>query len=214
MTAPAAGPREANPQELPGWTRAWASTPVVDVVPDRAGEGSVSLVKRPATQDVVIDEPATALTSTARRPARRPRHSRRRVLAGAMGIAALAVAVVGGVQLLRPSSPTMALAGDSSAMASTPPTAPTSGSAGDSSAVAVPAGPTDEAAPATAPAPMVSATYTVLPGDTLSAIAAWFKLHGYNDLYQANKAAIGADPNLIYPGQTITLSAAGVTMGR
>lgn len=74
--------------------------------------------------------------------------------------------------------------------------------------------PTVGPAPAApAPRPAQSATYTVKTGDNLSAIAAWFKLNGYGDLYEANEAVIGANPNLIYPGQTITLSATGVTMG-
>ena len=48
-------------------------------------------------------------------------------------------------------------------------------------------------------------TYTVRKGDTLSGIAAWFKLHGYGDLYAANAKVIGADPNLIHPGERITI---------
>ncbi len=48
-------------------------------------------------------------------------------------------------------------------------------------------------------------TYTVRPGDTLSGIAAWFKLHGYGNLYAANAKTIGANPNLIHPGERITI---------
>jgi LysM repeat protein len=55
-------------------------------------------------------------------------------------------------------------------------------------------------------------TYTVKPGDNLTVIAAWFHLHGYGALYQWNKQVIGSNPNLIYPGQRITVSAAGNTM--
>ncbi|MFF4232256.1 transglycosylase family protein [Streptomyces sp. NPDC001820] len=46
--------------------------------------------------------------------------------------------------------------------------------------------------------------YTVRLGDTLSGIAA---AHGtdWRALYGANKAAIGADPNLIVPGQRLAL---------
>ena len=51
-----------------------------------------------------------------------------------------------------------------------------------------------------------SITYTVKPGDTLSGIAAWFWLHGYGALYEANKAVIGANPNLIFPGERITIA--------
>lgn len=48
--------------------------------------------------------------------------------------------------------------------------------------------------------------YTVKKGDTLSGIAAWFWLHGYGGLYEANKAVIGSDPNLIFPGQQFTIT--------
>ena len=61
-------------------------------------------------------------------------------------------------------------------------------------------------------APAVPATYTVKPGDNLSIIAAWFHLHGYGALYDANKAVIGANSSLIHPGQVITISATGVTI--
>ncbi|MDP9117492.1 MAG: LysM peptidoglycan-binding domain-containing protein [Actinomycetota bacterium] len=56
-------------------------------------------------------------------------------------------------------------------------------------------------------------TYTVKPGDNLSVIAAWFKLHGYGGLYEANKAVLGDNPDLIHPGQTITVSGTGLTTG-
>lgn len=51
-----------------------------------------------------------------------------------------------------------------------------------------------------------SVTYTVRPGDTLSGIAEWFKLHGYGALYAANVAVIGSNPNLINPGERITIT--------
>jgi nucleoid-associated protein YgaU len=51
-----------------------------------------------------------------------------------------------------------------------------------------------------------SATYTVKAGDTLSGIAEWFKLHGYGALYAANEAVIGSNPNLIFPGERITIT--------
>ncbi|MFI2349808.1 transglycosylase family protein [Streptomyces sp. NPDC019443] len=46
--------------------------------------------------------------------------------------------------------------------------------------------------------------YTVRRGDTLSAVAS---AHGtyWRDLYAANKAVIGGDPNLIVPGQRLAL---------
>jgi LysM repeat protein len=51
-----------------------------------------------------------------------------------------------------------------------------------------------------------SVTYTVKAGDTLSGIAEWFKLHGYGALYAANEAVIGSNPNLILPGERITIT--------
>jgi nucleoid-associated protein YgaU len=51
-----------------------------------------------------------------------------------------------------------------------------------------------------------SITYVVKPGDTLSGIAEWFKLHGYGALYNANRSVIGSNPNLIFPGEHITIT--------
>ena len=51
--------------------------------------------------------------------------------------------------------------------------------------------------------PPAPRTYTVQPGDTLSGIAARFSLPGWRDLYEANAAVIGPDPNRIYPGQVL-----------
>jgi LysM repeat protein len=51
-----------------------------------------------------------------------------------------------------------------------------------------------------------SVTYTVKAGDTLSGIAEWFKLHGYGVLYAVNEAVIGSNPNLIIPGERITIT--------
>ncbi|MEU9132963.1 transglycosylase family protein [Kitasatospora sp. NPDC048540] len=48
--------------------------------------------------------------------------------------------------------------------------------------------------------------YTVGPGDTLSAIAEAQRLAGgWEQLYHANRAVIGADPDLIEPGQVLRL---------
>jgi nucleoid-associated protein YgaU len=55
------------------------------------------------------------------------------------------------------------------------------------------------------------ATYTVKLGDTLPAIA----LHFYGDgsefcwrkIYNANKAVIGPDPDVISPGETLNIPA-------
>jgi LysM repeat protein len=48
-------------------------------------------------------------------------------------------------------------------------------------------------------------TYTVRPGDTLSGIADRFGIADWRTLYQANKGVVGPDPNLIRPGQVLTI---------
>jgi LysM repeat protein len=76
-----------------------------------------------------------------------------------------------------------------------------------SSTQAAPAAPaaalmTVTATPAAAPA----ATWTVRPGDTLTAIAAALAVPGgWHALYAANRAAIGPDPDVIRAGTTLTL---------
>jgi nucleoid-associated protein YgaU len=72
--------------------------------------------------------------------------------------------------------------------------------------------PPTDAQPRTAAKAPTSFTYTVKSGDTLSGIAAWFKLHGYGDLYSANAAVLGSDPNLIRPGERITVTGGVWTM--
>jgi hypothetical protein len=61
--------------------------------------------------------------------------------------------------------------------------------------------------PLTTPPTVSTKTYTVLPGDTLSVIAQ--KVYGnpslWAKIYQANKALIGPNPNLIKPGQLLTI---------
>jgi LysM repeat protein len=59
------------------------------------------------------------------------------------------------------------------------------------------------ATPAPAPAPKPT-TYTVKKGDTLSSIA---RAYGttWPGLYSANRAVIGLNPNLIRPGQVLTI---------
>lgn len=76
-----------------------------------------------------------------------------------------------------------------------------------------PATPTETSTPKAKPTPR-SITYTVVPGDTLVSIAAWFKQHGFEALYAANRAVIGDDPNLIRPGQVIRLSDGVMTVGK
>ncbi|MEU0273089.1 transglycosylase family protein [Streptomyces sp. NPDC006307] len=51
--------------------------------------------------------------------------------------------------------------------------------------------------------------YTVRPGDSLSAIAAAKDLEGgWTALYDANRQTVGADPDLILPGQSLDLAPA------
>ena len=62
----------------------------------------------------------------------------------------------------------------------------------------------------TSPAPPSTQTYTVVSGDCLWNIAKKFYGNGakYTVIYNANKGVIGGNPNLIYPGQVLTIPAA------
>lgn len=62
----------------------------------------------------------------------------------------------------------------------------------------------------TSPEPETTQTYTVVKGDTLWAIAKRYYGNGskYTVIYSANKSVIGGNPNLIYPGQVLTIPAA------
>jgi hypothetical protein len=62
----------------------------------------------------------------------------------------------------------------------------------------------------TSPAPAQATTYTVVKGDCLWNIAKKFYGSGakYTTIYNANKSVIGGNPNLIYPGQVLTIPAA------
>ncbi|MEZ5257817.1 MAG: LysM domain-containing protein [Ilumatobacteraceae bacterium] len=53
----------------------------------------------------------------------------------------------------------------------------------------------------------------IQPGDTLSGIAWWFDLNGYRELYEANWEILGDDPNLIFPGQVITITGGEMKIG-
>ncbi|WP_217166959.1 transglycosylase family protein [Streptomyces sp. AC512_CC834] len=54
--------------------------------------------------------------------------------------------------------------------------------------------------------------YTVVTGDTLSGIADTHQVRGgWQRLYEANRGAIGTDPDLILPGQRLTLRGEGST---
>lgn len=60
------------------------------------------------------------------------------------------------------------------------------------------------------PAPATAQVYTVAKGDCLWNIAKKFYGNGskYSTIYNANKSVIGGNPNLIYPGQVLTIPAA------
>lgn len=60
-----------------------------------------------------------------------------------------------------------------------------------------------------APVPTVTQTYTVNKGDTLCNIAKKFYGDGakYKVIYDANRNVITGSPNLIYPGQVLTIPA-------
>ena len=62
---------------------------------------------------------------------------------------------------------------------------------------------------AASPAPTASQTYTVVIGDCLWNIAKRFYGNGskYSVIYNANKGIVGGNPNLIYPGQVLTIPA-------
>lgn len=61
----------------------------------------------------------------------------------------------------------------------------------------------------TSPAPTSAQTYTVVPNDCLWNIAKRFYGNGakYTVIYDANRDVIGGNPNLIYPGQVLTIPA-------
>lgn len=60
------------------------------------------------------------------------------------------------------------------------------------------------------PAPAAAQSYTVVKGDCLWNVAKKFYGNGskYTVIYNANKGVIGGNPNLIYPGQVLTIPAA------
>ena len=60
------------------------------------------------------------------------------------------------------------------------------------------------------PAPAAAQTYMVVKGDCLWNIAKKFYGNGskYSIIYNVNKSVIGGNPNLIYPGQVLTIPAA------
>jgi LysM repeat protein len=71
-------------------------------------------------------------------------------------------------------------------------------------AAAAPAAPVHHEAPA-ASAPVSGPSYVVQSGDTLSKIAQRAHLN-WHTLYANNKKVVGANPNVIFPGQRLVLS--------
>ena len=56
-------------------------------------------------------------------------------------------------------------------------------------------------------APAAGANYVVKSGDYLSKIAAEHGVRGgWQSIYALNRAQIGSDPNLVFPGQHLRLS--------
>ena len=68
----------------------------------------------------------------------------------------------------------------------------------------------EERAAESGPAPAASQTYVVVKGDCLYTIARKFYGDGskYTAIYDANRNVIGGNPNLIYPGQVLTIPSA------
>jgi hypothetical protein len=69
-----------------------------------------------------------------------------------------------------------------------------------------------QTAAATRPAPPTPSTYTVVDGDNLWGISKRFLGDGsrWRQLYEANRAVVGSDPDLILPGQVLQIPAGGV----
>ncbi|MER5638008.1 transglycosylase family protein [Kitasatospora sp. NPDC002227] len=86
-----------------------------------------------------------------------------------------------------------------SAPATTPPSTPVTPV---TPPVTAPAAPQIPAAPAV-PTP---GDYTVVEGDTLSGISNTYHLGGWQHVYAQNLGTVGADPDLIHPGQVLHLS--------
>jgi resuscitation-promoting factor RpfA len=84
-------------------------------------------------------------------------------------------------------------------------------SSADSSSSTQSSSASSSAAPAPAPAASSASSsaqhgrYTVVHGDTLSGIAAKEGVADWHTLYRENESVIGANPDLIYPGQVLTL---------
>ncbi|MGW2546307.1 peptidoglycan DD-metalloendopeptidase family protein [Kitasatospora sp. NPDC001574] len=78
-------------------------------------------------------------------------------------------------------------------------------------ATSVDAAPAAAPAAETAPAAAAEETYKVAGGDTLSKIADAKNVQGgWEALYERNRSVVGANPNLIYPGQQLALGGKAV----
>ncbi|PBC79835.1 murein DD-endopeptidase MepM/ murein hydrolase activator NlpD [Streptomyces sp. TLI_235] len=85
--------------------------------------------------------------------------------------------------------------------------APAAAPAAAAPAAAAPAAAHAEAPAAAPAAPAADASYKVVHGDTLSKIAnAQHVDGGWKKLYQDNRQVIGGNPNLIFPGQKLTVA--------
>ncbi|MFB7474414.1 peptidoglycan DD-metalloendopeptidase family protein [Kitasatospora sp. NPDC056184] len=84
--------------------------------------------------------------------------------------------------------------------------APAAAPAAQSAPAAAPAAPAAQSAPAAAPAAPAEESYKVVGGDTLSKIATAKNVEGgWQALYEHNRSVVGANPNLIFPGQQLAL---------
>jgi nucleoid-associated protein YgaU len=130
-------------------------------------------------------------------------------LVAAILVGASAVAAGGATAALVSSGHSSHLTKTAATQPETPASTPT-----QSPSVSVTRPPTAAPTVRSSPSVPASVTYVVKHGDTLSGIADWFKLHGYGDLYSANIAQIGPNPNLIIPGERITISGTAMTIQR
>ncbi|MFC1408371.1 transglycosylase family protein [Streptacidiphilus sp. N1-12] len=80
-------------------------------------------------------------------------------------------------------------------------TSTSTGSSGDSASAAAPSSNVDNSASS---AQATGATYTVKSGDTLGTIAA-ANGESWQTLYAANTSTVGANPDLIFPGQVLSI---------
>lgn len=59
----------------------------------------------------------------------------------------------------------------------------------------------------------VTLTHIVAPGENLSVIAQWFYLMaGWQGLYLLNRSVVGVNPDLIYPGERLTVVVSAATV--